>query len=78
MVPHLALFTSKFVREGEELCFDYGDSDREVIEKIANVVKDNESLVAKGTSTPALPKRSECLCKSEACKGFLPFDPDLL
>ena len=57
-VPHLALFVLRDVKKGDELCFDYGDSQ--------NYVSD------------AVKSRTVCLCDSEKCCGYLPFDPMLL
>ena len=71
MVPHLALFTNKEVSQGEELCFDYGDSNRE-----ASVVKNEKGLREDERRT--IPRRTKCVCKSNLCNGFLPFDPELL
>ena len=73
MVPHLALFVCKDVRQGEELCFDYADRDRKNVGK-SPVLADDES---KGVVT-SQPKRTPCLCRSYNCSGFLPFDPFLL
>jgi len=67
MVPHLALFVRKKVTQGEEICFDYGDCDR-----------NDKNEVKKDVSLDSQAQRTRCVCSSDLCSGFLPFDPDLL
>jgi len=66
MVPHLALFASREVMPGEEVTFDYGGN------------SDIEESVKTGVEGENMDKRIKCLCKSDRCRGYLPFDPTLL
>ena len=69
-VPRLALFASRDIGEGEELCFDYaspegrtdGDDRPQWIE-----IEDKNG-----------PPRCRCQCGALTCRGLLPYDPDLL
>lgn len=81
MVPHLALFISKEVRQGEELCFDYGDSDRKTRDGSMLAAKNDEAHEeddGRKSMVKTHLKRTKCLCRSDLCTGSLPFDPDLL
>ena len=64
--PRLALFAARAVAEGEELCFDYGDPGR------------GEGGGGGEGGEGVEEGRTKCVCGSDQCKGFLPFDPDLL
>ena len=64
LVPSLALFTSRPVEAGQELCYHYGDSSRGMEE-----VEDSE--------TAQESTRTRCQCKSSSCSTYLPFDSDL-
>jgi len=74
MVPHLALFARKKVKQGEELCFNYGDFDKKTSDKmsLSTDVVDIEAVSKSGTN------RTRCLCGSANCVGVLPYDPQLL
>jgi len=74
MVPHLALFARKKIKKGDELCFDYGDLDRETSSKMSLATDDVESEAVSKSGT----NRTRCLCSSDNCVGVLPYDPQLL
>jgi len=63
--PHLALFASRHINQGEELCFNYGDPGNM---KLA--VKEDRAIVRED--------RIICHCGASNCAGYLPFDNDLL
>ena len=67
ITPHLALFTSKNVDKGEELCFDYGDS-----------LGQGKESACRSYPLKSNCKQTICLCNSANCYGALPYDPDLL
>ena len=74
MVPHLALFARKKIKEGEELCFDYGDMDRKTSEKCSSLT----DFVGREAVSKSGIIRTTCLCRSANCVGVLPYDPQLL
>ena len=58
LVPSLALFTSRPVEAGQELCYHYGDSSRGMEE-----VEDSE--------TAQESTRTRCQCKSSSCSTYV-------
>jgi len=62
-IPMLALFAKHIIGIGDELTFDYGDD--QTVESINSTQESNHQL-------------KRCECKSDNCKGYLPFNPDLL
>jgi len=68
LIPHLALFATKPIKQGEELCFDYGDPGRSAHIEFTVTKIENEQLKT----------RTRCHCHSIQCRGYLPFDQELL
>ena len=62
LVPSLALFTSRHVEAGQELCYNYGDS-------LTGQEEQEESETAQ--------QRTRCQCKSISCRKYLPFNTEL-
>ena len=67
IVPVIGLFASRDILPGEEMCFDYGGG---YVRDLQEGMKEEETK----SKNVALTK---CLCGSEKCKGFLPFDESL-
>lgn len=65
LVPIAALFTTKPVYAGEELCYNY--------HTVATFTPGDQRR--DGTSVQPLPKA--CLCGARSCRGFLPSDSSL-
>ena len=63
LVPSLALFTSKPVEAGQELCYHYGDSGQGEPEE----EEDSSGLER---------TRTRCQCKSSSCRKYLPFNTE--
>ncbi|XP_069822737.1 histone-lysine N-methyltransferase SETMAR [Dendropsophus ebraccatus] len=71
MVPRLALFAARDIQAGEELCYDYSG-------KAFNCIPSNE--LHSGHSQDKERERSQrkkCLCSTDPCCGYLPFDATL-
>ena len=68
-VPRLALFASRDILEGEELCFDYGSPEGRAEDgrEVQKEVEDKNG-----------PPRCACNCGAVNCRGLLPYDPELL
>ena len=74
-VPRLALFACRDISEGEELCFDYGDPEG----RTGLVDEKNEERPAWiEVEDKNGPPRCKCHCGTLACRGLLPYDPELL
>ena len=58
--------TKRVVTPGEELTFDYGDASR------AGQPEGHDSV-----STANGIARTRCLCGTQLCKGWMPYDPTL-
>ena len=83
-IPKLALFTRRFVKAGEELCFDYSG-------QIASEHHSGESITPLGGPMRSAReqkrsvgphehqdvKRTSCACGAANCRGFLPNDESL-
>lgn len=65
MVPRLALFAARHIQAGEELCYDYSGR--------AFNVGDEARSTEEGGAAP----RKRCLCGTDVCSGYLPFDGSL-
>lgn len=61
-LPVLAIYTQRDIKAGEELCYDYGIVDR------SDVLDENGQKL----------DRTKCLCDSENCRGFLPYDTRIM
>ncbi|KAM8930832.1 histone-lysine N-methyltransferase SETMAR [Pelodytes ibericus] len=69
MVPKLALFAARDISAGEELCYDYsGNSFNPTPGRLAPKLHGDQRR-------PSSHKR--CLCATQSCSGFLPFDESL-
>ena len=68
LVPSLALFTSRPVEAGQELCYNYGDS---VTGQEEEEDTDSDSETAQQRT------RTRCQCKSTSCRKYLPFNTEL-
>ena len=68
-VPRLALFASRDILEGEELCFDYGSPEGRA---------EDGGEVQKEVEDKNGPPRCACNCGAVNCRGLLPYDPELL
>ena len=66
LVPSLALFTSRPVEAGQELCYHYGDS----------VTTEQQEGEEEDSETAQQRTRTRCQCKSTSCRIFLPFDSE--
>uniref|UniRef100_A0A4W3GE12 SET domain and mariner transposase fusion gene n=1 Tax=Callorhinchus milii TaxID=7868 RepID=A0A4W3GE12_CALMI len=75
--PRLALFAARDIPARQELCYDYSgrfNNDRDA-DTDADAAR---AGLSPGESRPPSPAdRKPCLCGSEDCSGFLPFDPSL-
>lgn len=64
-VPNICLFASRNIDEREELTFSYGDTS----------YKDKENCqVGKNSRFSFETVRTKCLCASNDCAGYLPFE----
>ena len=67
-VPRLCLFAARNIDAGEELTFSYGDTSD----------KGAENCQVGKTSLPGFENlRTKCLCGSNSCTGYLPFEERL-
>jgi len=74
LVPIASLFAARDILTGEELSFDYGG---DAMVQIG--ARDEEDKVADQSPNPELfaKDRKICLCGSEKCRKYLPFDTSL-
>ena len=69
MVPHAALFATKNIKAGTELCYDYnGVSNIHTGESNINSTCDNNKLQNNIKTSNC----KKCYCEAYNCKGFLP------
>eukprot|EP00088_Acartia_fossae_P071171 TRINITY_DN9713_c0_g1_i1.p1 TRINITY_DN9713_c0_g1~~TRINITY_DN9713_c0_g1_i1.p1 ORF type:complete len:284 (-),score=29.46 TRINITY_DN9713_c0_g1_i1:41-892(-) len=81
VIPHVAMFTNRFVPKGEELCFDYGDpGGSRIFENTRSLTSGPEGIESRSptSSVDDIESRTPCECRSAKCRLFLPFDKDLL
>jgi len=71
-VPRLALFASRDISEGEELCFDYASPEGRAGDDSGEKPQWIEIEDKNG------PPRCRCQCGTSSCRGLLPYDPELL
>ncbi|TMS37795.1 hypothetical protein L596_004654 [Steinernema carpocapsae] len=57
--PHVALFARRQIKKGEELCYDYGPSEKSSVEGGSGSYSEPE-------------QRKACCCGAENCRGYLP------
>jgi histone-lysine N-methyltransferase SETMAR len=67
-VPRLCLFAARNIDASEELTFSYGDTSDKKVEN---------SEVGKTSRFSYESLRTKCLCGSNVCTGYLPFDERL-
>nr|XP_019011956.1 uncharacterized protein I206_02793 [Kwoniella pini CBS 10737]OCF50737.1 hypothetical protein I206_02793 [Kwoniella pini CBS 10737] len=67
-LPRAAIFTKRGVRVGEELTFDYANASGSV-DLAAQL--DRQNVIEDGAG------RTKCLCGSQKCRGWMPFDETL-
>ena len=71
-VPRLALFASRDISEGEELCFDYASPEG----RAGDVGGEKPQWIEIEDKNG--PLRCRCQCGALSCRGLLPYDPELL
>jgi len=73
-LPHLALFAVRYIQEGEELCFDYGNPGRSKIldSNLPSTSNSSDQQISDSVC------RSPCYCGAKWCSTFLPFEVDML
>lgn len=64
-VPRLCLFSSRDIVNGEELTFSYGD---------ASCMEGDNDEDKKNLHPNFQTLRTKCLCETNRCAGYLPFD----
>ena len=74
-VPRLALFACRDISEGEELCFDYGDPEGRT-GLVDDKIEEGPAWIEVEDKNG--PPRCKCHCGTLACRGLLPYDPELL
>ena len=67
-VPRLCLFAARNINAGEELTFSYGDTSDKGVENCE---------VGKTSQSSFESLRKKCLCGSNSCTGYLPFEERL-
>ena len=73
LLPHVALFANRQIKQGEELMFSYGPSRSELslpVQSDTAIKAGMQSISAEADSTAR--RRRPCLCGTAACLGFLP------
>ncbi|KAM5148018.1 histone-lysine N-methyltransferase SETMAR [Mantella aurantiaca] len=72
MAPRLALFAARDIQAGEELCYDYSGRAFNAEPSGGTAGKERED-----PPEGAEPPRKRCLCGTDGCAGYLPFDGSL-
>ncbi|XP_068109221.1 histone-lysine N-methyltransferase SETMAR isoform X2 [Hyperolius riggenbachi] len=69
MLPKLALFAARDIQAGEELCYDYSGRafNNEPSRKPGDILSEEVAAVPRKT----------CMCGTDICTGYLPFDSSL-
>lgn len=72
LLPHVALFAKRQIKQGEELMFSYGPSRSELslpVQSDTAIEAGMQSISAEDSTALC---RRPCLCGTAACLGFLP------